>query len=355
MVFFSILFFYSIVHADFVEVWDTSHTQRIIRAKKTIQTLKEQEECNNFQSLSSILNLFETLNEEEAIQAVIDPYKRKFLCEVDNYVSKQNLETKKDQKFMLDYLSNSDQVTEEDHIRMTELLIKYRLLRDENWKEYYVSATRFQPPEETKRQIRELAEDYTKQFGNPTHCFFVESDKVKKSKLEDKACRDEILLRVHPIPAPLVLTQSVLESGWGSSSLAKEESNILGLQVKFRNPGSMPNYPNCRPAKKDSSRCLLKFENYNGAVYEYFSRFNASHHPGYHRYRRARQSVYHDSDKTSCQKAIQLSKAIDFYAENPNYVIEIQSMINSEICKMISTVCLEESALTAKVKAYRVN
>ncbi|MCZ0932234.1 MAG: glucosaminidase domain-containing protein [Oligoflexia bacterium] len=342
------MFFYSIAYADPTEVWDTSQTQKFIDSKKTIQALKAQADCNTYQSPSDVLNLFEILNSEEAVQALVDPYKKKFLCQVDNYISEQNKEVMEDQKFMLSYLDNNDQRTEADHLRMTELLIKYRLLRDKNWKEYFVSATRFQPPEETKRQISQLAKLYIKEFGNPTHCFFVKSSKAQKSSLEDKACRDEISLKARPIPAPLVLTQSVLESDWGNSSLAKEESNILGLQVKFRNPSTMSNYPHCRPAKKAPSRCLLKFDNYRGSIYEYFSRFNGSHLSGYSKYREARKDIYDNSDWDSCKKAAHLSNAVDFYAENPNYVAEIQSMIDAEICEMVSTACLEGSALTAK-------
>ena len=345
MIFFLSLFFCFSAYADFTE-WDISHTQKIIDSKKTIQAFKDQIDCNSSSQLESVLKLSETLK-EEASQALIEPDKKKFLCQVDNYISEQNKEVVEDQKFMLGYLDNSSQKTEEDHLKMTELLIKYRLLRDKNWKEYYVSATRFQPPEETERQIKQLARLYINKFGNPRHCFFVKSGRVEKSNLEGKACRDEISLKARPIPAPLVLTQSVLESDWGKSSLATEEANILGLQVKFRNPNTMPNYPNCRPAKKDSSRCLLKFASYKGSIYEYFARFNGSHLLGYAQYREIRKNVYNNSEEDSCKKAVHLSNAIDFYAENPNYVAEIQSMINTEICNMISTACVDTPSLTA--------
>ena len=348
MVFLFVLFFYFIAQAEPTEVWDTSHTQKIINSKQTIQSLKEQKECNNAPpSVSSVLNLFETLNKEETIQAIIDPYKKKFLCEVNNYVAEQNQETMEDQKFMLNYLDKKDQMKEKDHLKMTELLIKYRMLRGKNGEEYFVSATRFQPPEETKKQIRKLAEFYMEEVGKPMHCFFVSANKIKQSELAGKDCREEVFLRVHPVPIPLVVTQSVLESNWGNSSLAQEESNILGLQVKFRNPSTMSNYPNCRPAKKAPDRCLLKFDNYKGSIYEYFSRFNASHLGGYSKYRQTRKEIYHNKDWDSCKKAVQLSDAVDFYAENPNYVTEIQSMINTEICQMMSEVCLEP-ALTAR-------
>ena len=352
MIFF-VLFFSSFIYADSTDYtkltasWSFIETQKIIESKKTIQTLKEQKDCvYSSPSANSVLDIFETLKQEETIQALIEPHKQKFLCRVDNYISEQNKETTEDQKFMLNYLNNSAN-TQADDLKMTELLIKYRLLRDKNWKEYYVSATRFQPPEETKRQTRQLAESYIKEFGPPTHCFFVENNKVKKSNLTDELCREEISLKVRPIPAPLVLTQSVLESDWGNSNWAQKESNILGLQVKFRDPSSMPAYSNCRPAEKDPSRCVLKFESYKGAIYEYFSRFNGSHLSGYNKYRTARKDVQNDKDLNNCQKATRLSKAIDFYAENPNYVKEIQSMIDKEVCNMVSTACSNKAPLTA--------
>ena len=343
---FSLFFFFS-AHSDVEFSWDTRQTHKIIEVKKTISAFKDQTDCNESQSVSGVIDIFEILNKEKFVQDLVEPYKREFLCEVDKYVSEQNEETKKDKEFMLSYLDQKDQITDKDHLKMTELLIKYRILRDGNGKEYFVSATRFQPPEQTKKQIKQLAEKYIGQFGPPQDCFFVLDNKVKKKELTNIDCQKEISLRVSPIPAPLILTQSVLESQWGNSSLAQEESNILGLQVKFRNPSTMPNYPNCRPAKKAPDRCLLKFDNYKGSVYEYFSRFNSSHFGGYSKYRETRQKIYNKSDQDSCEEAIRLSNAVDFYAENPNYITEIQSMINTQICQMMSTACLN-SSLTAK-------
>ena len=344
----AIFFIFSLflAHSSTDFTWDTSETQKVIDAKKTIRAFKAQTDCNKSQTVSSFLDVFNTLSLEGTIQELVDPYKKKFLCEVDNYVSEQNEKTKEDKKFMLNYLGKIDQKTDKDHLRMTELLIKYRLLRDKNGAEYFVPATRFQPPEETKRQIKQLAESYIKQFGPPGHCFFVSDNKIETTELTNEDCRKEISLRVSPVPAPLILTQSVLESDWGNSSLAKEESNILGLQVKFRNPSTMSSYPNCRPAKKAPDRCLLKFDNYKGSVYEYFSRFNSSHFDGYSKYRLKRQEIYDNSSWDSCKQAVHLSNAVDFYAENPNYITEIQSMINTQICQMVSTACLD-SDLTA--------
>ena len=351
---FFILFFSSFIFADTTslsdqnEVWDTRQTQKIINSKKTIQTLKDQEDCgNSSQSASNILSIFEILNKQEKIQALIDPGKKEFLCQVDDYVSDQNKQVLEDQKFMLSYLDDTGEKTKAEHIKMTELLIKYRLLRDKDWKEYYVSATRYLPPEEVKKQIRQLATNYINEIGPPKSCFFVKDNKVKKAGIKDEKCKNQILLRANPVPPHLILTQSVLESSWGKSTWARKESNILGLQVKFRNPSTMPDYSNCRPAEKDPSRCVLKFSNFNGAIYEYFSRFNASHLAGYDKYRRERKELYKKADANSCETAIHLSKSIDFYAENPNYVKEIQSMIDEKICDMVSTACLNESALTA--------
>ena len=135
------------------------------------------------------------------------------------------------------------------------------------------------------------------------------------------------------IPAPLVVAQAAIESAWGNSPLAKDENNILGLQVKFNNPSSMKNYKNCRPAKKAHDRCLLKFDDYSGSVYEYFARFNGIHYKGYQDYRKNRLSSYKKGGN-SCDTAILMANHIDFYAENPNYIKEIKSMVQ-KICPLI--------------------
>ena len=322
------------INKVFSESWDTRETVKVIQAKQTLTALKSQENCLSSSSLSSILAIDEALS-EQLVEKLAKPMQQNFVCHVNKYIKMQNQETEEDQKFMLDYIekrkNNPEDLSEEDHLLMTEKLIQYRLLRNAQGKEYYVSATRFQPPSETKRKIKELARSY----GLSNDCFFVQENKIQKTKITSDACRDEIITKVQSIPPPLVLSQAILESNWGNSSLASSQSNILGLQVNFRQPETMPNYPYCRPARKDPKRCLLKFSDYGGSIYEYYARFNGSHLSSYKNYRKSRLDLYNQNKSMDvCKKSVKLTRSIDFYAENPHYITEIQNMIDSKACAL---------------------
>ena len=321
--------------------WDTSGMKKNLQAAQSIQAVKE--DCNISSSAASIVNVMETL--EEADQS----RKKTFICTVKESVEKQNQEIQKDREFMLNYIknreTNPDSLSSTDHLQMTRKMIKYRLLRDKEWKEYFVPSTRYTPLAEVERQIDQLAEQYIKDQGPPGSCFFIKGKKVKKATINSSVCHQEILYKVQMIPPQLILTQAALESGWGTSDLAREENNILGLQVAFRDPSSMDEYPNCRRAKGDSSRCLLKFGDYSGAVYEYFARFNGSHLKGYRSYRANRLKLYRQGkDYDECRKSSILSNSIDFYAENKMYINEIKNMIG-KICSVAKD-CNKESVIS---------
>ena len=321
--------------------WDTSGMKKNLQATQSIQAVKE--DCNISLSAASIVNVMETLEETDQSR------RKTFICTVKEIVEKQNQEIQKDREFIMNYIKNRvknpNSLSSTDHFQMTRKMIKYRLLRDKEWKEYFVPSTLYTPPEEVKRQIDQLAEQHIKDQGPPGNCFFIKGKKVKKVKINSPVCHQEILYKIQKIPSQLILTQAALESGWGTSNLAKEENNILGLQVAFRDPLSMDKYPNCRRAKGDFSRCLLKFDDLSGAVYEYFSRFNGSHLKGYRSYRTNRLKLYRQGkDYDDCRKSSILSNSIDFYAENKMYINEIKKMIG-KVCS-IAKDCNKESMIS---------
>ena len=315
-----------------VPSWDMSGTETSIRSSKTVKAFKNREDCNQSPSENSVLLLQKALEEADHNR------KEDFICEVNKDIQIENLEIAKDREFMLNYLKKkkkSENLSEADHLLMTEKMMKYRLLRKTASSEYFFSSTRYIPPEEMKKNIAKAAQKYINSYGLPSHCFFVQKKLVKKKKLHSKSCLNEVIRKVQPIPSPLILAQTVMESGWGSSDLAEEQNNILGLQVKFTDPSSMKFYPNCRRAKKDKRRCLLKFDSYRGSIYEYFIRFNGSHHPGYQKYRKKRLNLYNRGNKYNrCKESNILSNSIKFYAENPRYVHEIKSMIG-RVCPLL--------------------
>ena len=102
-------------------------------------------------------------------------HKQNFICKTHQETANQNQEVENDQKFMLDYISKkskSQNISDSDHILMIEKLMKYRLLRDKKWKEYFVSATRFTAPNEIKEHLTKQAQTYFQNFGPATSCFF---------------------------------------------------------------------------------------------------------------------------------------------------------------------------------------
>ena len=345
MIFFILLFFSPLsLAAKGNPGWSTQGIEGRIRSDQTIKALKDSRDCDKSASASSVLEI------QKALEIADRERKQKFVCEVKKNIEEKNRETVKDRKFMLNYLqtgkNNPKKLTEEDHLQMAEKMIKYRLLRDKDYREYFVPSTRWTPPEEVKRKTSEMARAYVEKYGPPSSCFFIRKKIVRRAKLKSKKCHNEVLQRVQTIPYPLIVTQSVLESGWGSSSLAMEEKNILGLQVAFGDPSSMSDYPNCKRAKKNSRRCLLRFDDYRGSIYEYFARFNGSHFKGYEKYRKNRLGLYRQAkNDNQCKLSTVLSKSVHFYAENKRYVKKIQSMID-DICTL-SKNC-ENQVFTAK-------
>lgn len=320
--------------ADKIPAWNTEGIEKSIQYDQTMAVLEDTKDCQPSSAESSLFLAQNTLELVERRR------KNAFVCEVGNEISRKNGQVMRDRKFIFKYINKQKEglnhsLSKEDHLHMTALLIKYRLLRNKKGKEYYVSSTRWTPPEGAEDRIFELAEEYIEEQGQPKNCFFVRKNRVKKGSLTGKDCVLEIIRKVQAIPAPLILAQAVLESGWGLSSLAQEEKNILGLQVMFSQPSSMDEYPNCRRAHKDPRRCLLKFSSLKGSIYEYYNRFNASHFPGYQNYRRARLDLYsRDTNYNSCDQSIVLSEHIDFYAENKMYVNKVQNMTN-RVCSLL--------------------
>lgn len=309
-----------------LDIWDTEGIEQNVQIHQSLDALSE--DCYDSPSENSVLQISEVL-EVAAVEG-----KRSFVCELKMYIEDKNRILEEEQEFMFNYINTmseenaSQNLSEADHLKMIELMIKYRLLGySKEGKEYYVPATRWTPPSKIIEETRQIAENYFQTEGSaPAKCFFIAENKRKQAPLTSEICKKEILQRVQVIPSPLILAQAALESGWGKSDLAKDFNNVLGLQVKFNQPDTMPEYDNCQPAKKDRSRCLLKFENFGGSVYEYFSRFNSSHLENYRKYRQNRLTVYQEKN-SSCEQSLALVPYIDFYAENPRYTKEVQEMI----------------------------
>lgn len=325
--------------------FDTSGTEKSGQAMQSLSAFEERTGCRQSSSEKSLLVT------QKVLQVADRDRKKNFICEVSDLAQVKNQEVIRDREFMLSYIertANGEDISKEDHIQMTEKLILYRLLRDNKGKEYYFPTTRYTPPSEIKRKIRNSAEQLVEESGPPAHCFFVKGNKVKKTALNSLSCRERIAHKIQAIPSPLIAAQAALESGWGGSSVAENYGNILGLQYKFNDPDSMPGYKNCRRAEKAPSRCLLNFEEgYRGSIHEYFARFNGSHLAGYQNYRSARWDLNRrNEDQDPCQKSTALANHIGFYAEDKKYIPHVKQMVH-RICPLLRE--CEPEVITAQV------
>ena len=288
----------------------------------------------------------------QAIKASQLNNREKFVCNMEVKIREQTQYIISDRKFIKEYINKKKSkaaVSESDKVKMTSLLIKYRLL--ENKKQTrsgrgicgsyatgdnacYFSSARFDVPSEVFKRIDETAKQYVEQYGEP-HCFFNRTE----YPLSSAQCEEELLSRVQPIPSPLILAQMAQESGWGDSQWASDYNNFFGLQIQFQNPRTMSCYKNCRCAGATKSRCALRFTDFSGCFYEYSMRFNASPNRAYQKFRDKRKGLSNMnklSDITSqCENARALVPHLTAYAEDEKYITHVCNGLNRSICKML--------------------
>ena len=272
-----------------------------------------------------------------------------FVCKMEVTIRSHMQTILDDRQFMKDYIErkkSSTLINKEDKIKMTYLLIKYRLFRNQDdvcgtyvasAGECYFSAARFDAPEEAFKQMQSAAQRYMQKATEPDTCLFNE----KEYPLSSAECENEILSRVQAVPVPLVLAQAAQESGWGNeeNKWVANYNNYLGLQIQFNHPKTMPCYKNCRCAGEEKTRCALKFKNTIGCIYEYAMRFNASSLTAYKQFREVRgnlREVNHlHATQQQCENARALVPQLKSYAEEPHYLNFICDRLNDDICEML--------------------
>ena len=303
-------------------------------ADKTVKLFQNCGEGSGFKSLANL---------QESLLGSVDKSKVRFICELNEDLKGINTEIKKDKQFMRNYISskkNGKELKDSDHSHMTYLLVKYRMLRNpktgsERFKDLsgkshsiLASATKFQWPNQTKTKMKKTAKAFIAKFGVPDYCYYlkikpyknkagksVQSTFPQKGKLTENSCSHAVEKRMSYNPRAIVIAQAIIESASGKSKWAKKYNNVLGLQVLFRNPETMGNYPNCVPAGrlvstpkgKKRERCAIKFTNKKGGLYEYLYRFNGTHLLGYEHSREHRRKVCEivskKTNEPDCEKA----------------------------------------------------
>jgi uncharacterized FlgJ-related protein len=130
-------------------------------------------------------------------------------------------------------------------------------------------------------------------------------------------CIDKIestLTRNNHIPRNMIVAQSVLETGWGESDLAKDSNNLFGIKA-FSN--KVPH----RHAKENEDVMYRVFLNKCDSVKEYYRLLNT--HEAYYKFRKYRNYALMNDKPINPKVAIQ---TMDRYSETPDYadrVIEI--------------------------------
>lgn len=130
-------------------------------------------------------------------------------------------------------------------------------------------------------------------------------------------CIDKIESTITPnnhIPRNMIVAQSVLETGWGESDLAKDSNNLFGIKA-FSN--KVPH----RHAKENEDVMYRVFLNKCDSVKEYYRLLNT--HEAYYKFRKYRNYALMNDKPINPKVAIQ---TMDRYSETPDYadrVIEI--------------------------------
>lgn len=128
----------------------------------------------------------------------------------------------------------------------------------------------------------------------------------------------ELLKRVHAVPASLALAQSANESAWGTSRFAVNGRNYFGQWCFTKGCGLVP-------SKRDDKKGheVAVFDSPKASVVSYFRNLNS--HPAYAELRAIRQSLI-DSNQKVTGKA--LAAGLLSYSERGElYISELRDMI----------------------------
>ena len=129
----------------------------------------------------------------------------------------------------------------------------------------------------------------------------------------------ELSIKINKIPISLMLAQSIIESGWGSSRFAQEGNALFGEWTWKKNVGIKPK------GNLDANFAVKNFKNLLESLNSYILNLNS--HPAYSEMRKFRALKYKMGKKiTGYETANFLNKYAEIGFE---YVIKIEDMIKS--------------------------
>ena len=161
-------------------------------------------------------------------------------------------------------------------------------------------------------KIEYLAKKYkVKDFKNINFSNITTSNLSKINK--------ELSIKINKIPISLILAQSIIESGWGSSRFAQEGNALFGEWTWKTNVGIKPK------GNLDANFAVKNFKNLLESLNSYILNLNS--HPAYTEMRKFRALKYKMGKKiTGYETANFLNKYAEIGFE---YVIKIEDMIKS--------------------------
>jgi len=131
--------------------------------------------------------------------------------------------------------------------------------------------------------------------------------------------KEELLTKINKIPISMILAQSIIESGWGSSRFAQEGNALFGEWTWKTNVGIKPK------GNMDANFAVKNFKNLLESLNSYILNLNS--HPAYYEMRKYRSLKYKTGKKIT---GLDTANFLNRYAEiGFKYVKKIEKMIKS--------------------------
>ena len=137
------------------------------------------------------------------------------------------------------------------------------------------------------------------------------------NRLKLKRIKLELLKKIDTIPVSIILAQSIIESGWGSSRFAQEGNALFGQWTWKNNDGIKPK------ENLDANFSVKNFNSLLDSVNSYILNLNT--HPAYEGLRNFRSSQYQLNKNV---RGIDIANFLEKYAEiGFQYVTKVKDMI----------------------------
>jgi uncharacterized FlgJ-related protein len=130
----------------------------------------------------------------------------------------------------------------------------------------------------------------------------------------------DLLMRIDIIPDDLAMAQAALETGWGTSDLARQGNNLFGQKATGRH----------QDAQKIRNVDGLDYRSYTNpslSIQSYTHNLNT--HPRYADFRQARAQLRRQQGMNPQLMARELSKHLQAYSTSPTYMADLNRVMNT--------------------------